>query len=144
MGLRALLEAATDPDDPIRDPALTLEERLATLVERARLADGRTLAALDEVGTWLGTGAAVLVNTLNPGTVVLSGYYAVLGEWLRPAVEARLAADVLAPRAGGTRVAISVFGPTAAVRGGALVSLETVLSDPTVLADLPELHGGTR
>ena len=144
VGLRALLEAATDPDDPIRDPALTLEERLATLVERARLADGRTLAALDEVGTWLGTGAAVLVNTLNPGTVVLSGYYAVLGEWLRPAVEARLAADVLAPRAGGTRVAISVFGPTAAVRGGALVSLETVLSDPTVLADLPELHGGTR
>ncbi|MFE6507357.1 ROK family protein [Nocardioides sp. NPDC057767] len=144
VGLRALLEAATDPDDPIRDPALTLEERLATLVERARLADGRTLAALDEVGTWLGTGAAVLVNTLNPGTVVLSGYYAVLGEWLRPAVEARLAADVLAPRAGGTGVAISALGPTAAVRGGALVSLEPVLSDPTVLADLPELHGGTR
>ncbi|MFE6648955.1 ROK family protein [Nocardioides sp. NPDC057772] len=144
VGLRALLESATDPDDPIRDPALTLEERLATLVERARLADGRTLAALDEVGTWLGTGAAILVNTLNPGTVVLSGYYAVLGEWLRPAVEARLAADVLAPRAGGTRVSISAYGPTAAVRGGALVSLETVLSDPTVLADLPELHGGTR
>ncbi|MFI5626357.1 ROK family protein [Nocardioides sp. NPDC051685] len=144
VGLRALLEAATDPDDPIRDPALNLEERLATLVERARLADGRTLAALDEVGTWLGTGAAVLVNTLNPGTVVLGGYFATLGEWLRPAVEARLAADVLAPRAGGTRVAISAFGPTAAVRGGALVSLEPVLSDPTALADLPELHGGTR
>ncbi|MFE7226356.1 ROK family protein [Nocardioides sp. NPDC057577] len=144
VGLRALLESATDPDDPVRDPVLTLEERLATLVERARLADGRTLAALDEVGTWLGTGAAVLVNTLNPGTVVLSGYFAVLGEWLRPAVEARLAADVLAPRAGGTRVAISAFGPTAAVRGGALVSLEPVLSDPTALADLPELHGGTR
>lgn len=144
VGLRALLEAATDPDDPIRDPALTLEERLATLVERARLSDGRTLAALDEVGAWLGTGAAVLVNALNPGTVVLSGYFAALGEWLRPAVEARLAADVLAPRAGGTRVAISAFGPTAAVHGGALVSLEPVLSDPTALADLPELHGGTR
>ncbi|GGU27354.1 ROK family transcriptional regulator [Nocardioides albus] len=141
VGLRALLEAATDPDDPVRDPALTLEERLATLVERARLADGRTLAALEEVGSWLGTGAAVLVNTLNPGTVVLSGYFAVLGEWLLPALEARLAADVLAPRAGGTRVAISAFGPTAAVRGGALVSLEPLLSDPTALA---ELHGGTR
>ncbi|MEI7058364.1 ROK family transcriptional regulator [Nocardioides sp. CCNWLW239] len=141
VGLRALLESATDPDDPIRDPALTLEERLATLVERARLADGRTLAALDEVGSWLGTGAAVLVNTLNPGTVVLSGYFAALGEWLRPAVESRLAADVLAPRAGGTRVSVSAYGPTAAVRGGALVSLEPVLSDPTALA---ELHGGTR
>lgn len=141
VGLRALLDAATDPDDPVRDPALTLEERLATLVDRARLADGRTLAALDEVGAWLGAGAAVLVNTLNPGTVVLSGYFAVLGEWLLPALEARLAADVLAPRAGGTRVAISAFGPTAAVRGGALVSLEPLLSDPTALA---ELHGGTR
>lgn len=141
VGLRALLDAATDPDDPVRDPALTLEERLATLVDRARLADGRTLAALDEVGAWLGAGAAVLVNTLNPGTVVLSGYFAVLGEWLLPALETRLAADVLAPRAGGTRVAISAFGPTAAVRGGALVSLEPLLSDPTALA---ELHGGTR
>ncbi|GGR61357.1 transcriptional regulator [Nocardioides luteus] len=144
VGLRALLEAATDPDDPVRDPALTLEERLATLVERARLADGRTLSALGEVGTWLGTGAAALVNTLNPGTVVLSGYYAVLGEWLRPAVEARLATDVLAPGSGGTRVTISSFGPTAAVRGGALASLEPVLSDPTAIAELPELHGGAR
>ncbi|MEU0312536.1 ROK family protein [Nocardioides sp. NPDC006273] len=141
VGLRPLLDAATDPDDPVRDPALTLEERLATLVDRARLADGRTLAALDEVGAWLGAGAAVLVNTLNPGTVVLSGYFAVLGEWLLPALETRLAADVLAPHAGGTRVAISTFGPTAAVRGGALVSLEPLLSDPTALA---ELHGGTR
>ncbi|NYI76331.1 ROK family protein [Nocardioides panzhihuensis] len=141
VGLRALLDAATDPDDPVRDPALTLEERLATLADRARLADGRTLAALDEVGAWLGAGAAFLVNTLNPGTVVLSGYFAVLGEWLLPALETRLAADVLAPHAGGTKVAISAFGPTAAVRGGALVSLEPLLSDPTALA---ELHGGTR
>lgn len=153
IGLRALLDAATDPDDPVRDPSLTLEDRLAMLAERARRGDTRTLAALHEVGGWLGRGAATLANALNPGTIVLSGYFAVLGEWLRPAVEEQLLVGVLAPRAGGTRVVLSTLGPTAAVRGAALVSLESVFTDPTAVprleaADEPRreavLNGGTR
>lgn len=130
IGLRALLEAGTDPDDPVRDPELTLEERLERLAQRARQGDTRTLSALHRVGSWIGVGASGLVNALNPGTLVLSGYFAVLGQWLRPAVEEQLALGVVAPAGGGTRVALSSHGPTAAVRGGALVSLEPVLHDP--------------
>jgi len=133
VGLRALLDAATDPDDPVRDPAWTLQERLADLDRRAHRGDTRTLAALDQVGGWLGVGAAALANALNPGVVVLSGYFAALGPWLRPAAEEQLAAGVLAPQAGGSRIALSTLGPTAAVRGGALVSLEAVLADPTAV-----------
>lgn len=133
IGLRALLDAATDPDDPVRDPSLPLEERLATLAGRARLGDARTLAALRKVGGWLGRGAAMLTNALNPGTIVLSGYFAVLGEWLRPPVEEQLMSGVLAPHAGGTRVVLSTLGPTAAARGAALVSLEPVFDDPAVV-----------
>ena len=130
-GLRALLDAATDADDPVRDPALALEARLAELNRRADLGDTRTLAALDQVGSWVGVGGAILANALNPAAIVLSGYLAEVGRHLRPAVEAQLEAGVLAPRAGGTRVELSTLGFTAAVRGGATVALESVFADPT-------------
>ena len=131
VGLRALLDAAADPDDPVRDPALGLEDRLAELHRRASLGDSRTLAALDRVGDWVGVGAGVLANALNPGVIVLSGYFADLGRWMRPAVERRLHDAVLAPEAGGTRVVLSTQGFTAAVRGAAQVALESVFHDPT-------------
>lgn len=144
IGLRALVAAATDPDDPVRDPSLTLEERLAQIDERARRGDTRTLTALHQVAGWVGTGAAALVNALNPGVVVLSGYFAALGEWLRPVVENVLEAGVLAPHAGGTRVVLSTLGPTAAIRGGALVSLEAVLADPAAVPRVVTLDGAAR
>ena len=62
---------------------------------------------------------------------MLSGYFAEVGQHMRPAVEAQLQAGVLAPRAGGTRVELSTLGFTAAVRGGATVALESVFADPT-------------
>ena len=130
-GLRALLDAATDADDPVRDPALGLEARLAELNRRADLGDTRTLAALARVGGWIGVGAAILTNALDPAAIVLSGYLAEVGRHLRAAVEAQLEAGVLAPRAGGTRVELSTLGFTAAVRGGATLALESVFADPT-------------
>jgi predicted NBD/HSP70 family sugar kinase len=131
VGLRALLDAAADPDDPVRDPALALDDRLAEINRRAGLGDDRTLAALERVGDWVGVGAAVLANAFNPGVIVLSGYFAEVGRWMRPAIESRLDAGVLAPNAGGTRVELSTLGFTAAVRGAATASLDTVFHDPT-------------
>ena len=130
-GLRAVLDLAADPDDPVRDPALGIDDRLAELNRRAALGDTRTLAALEQVGGWVGVGAAVLANALNPATIVLSGYLAAVGEHMRPAIEAALRAGVLAPNAGGTRVELSTLGFTAAVRGGAQLALDTVFADPT-------------
>ena len=141
-GLRALLEAAADPDDPVRDPALSLDERIAEINRRADLGDTRTLAALDQVGGWVGVGVAMLTNALNPAAIVLSGYFAGLGRHLRPAIEEHLVAGVLAPQAGGTRVEFSTLGFTAAVRGGATVALEAVFDDPTLVAHADALVGG--
>jgi predicted NBD/HSP70 family sugar kinase len=131
VGLRALLDAAADPDDPVRRPDLTLDDRLRELNRRAGLGDTRTLTALEQVGHWVGTGAGVMVNALNPGAVVLSGYFAAVGRWMLPAVEVALHEAVLAPDAGGTRVELSTLGFTAAVRGAATASLDTVFHDPT-------------
>lgn len=143
-GLRALLDLAADPDDPVRDPALAIDDRLAELNRRASLGDTRTLTALDQVGAWVGVGTAMLANALNPATIVLSGYFAGVGEHMRPAIEDRLQAGVLAPDAGGTRVALSTLGFSAAVRGGAQLSLESVFADPTIVSRRPTAEGAAR
>ena len=141
-GLRALLDAAADPDDPIRDPAMSLDDRLAELNRRADLGDTRTLAALDQMAGWLGMGVALLTNALNPAAIVLSGYFAEVGHHMSPAIDEHLLAGVVAPQAGGTRVELSTLGFTAAVRGGAAVALETVFDDPTVVASAAARVGG--
>jgi predicted NBD/HSP70 family sugar kinase len=134
VGLARLLDLAADPDDPVRAPDLSLEARMDEINRRAALGDDRTLAALREIGHGLGIGAAMLANALNPGVIVLSGYFAEVGPWLREVVEAELAAGVLASEAGGTTVALSTLGFTAAVRGGAALAVEHVFDDPTVVA----------
>jgi predicted NBD/HSP70 family sugar kinase len=144
VGLRALLDLAADPDDPVRDPAMAIDERLAELNRRASLGDTRTLDAMAQVGGWVGVGAAMLANALNPAAIVLSGYFAAVGHHMRPAIESRLRAGVLAPDAGGTRVELSTLGFTAAVRGGAGLALDTVFADPTRVERRTVAEGAAR
>ena len=144
VGLRALLDLAADPDDPVRDPALGIDDRLSELNRRAELGDTRTLDALFTVGGWVGVGAAVLVNALNPAAIVLGGYFAAVGNHMRPALESRLRDGVLAPDAGGTRIELSTLGFTAAVRGGAAAALESVFADPTRVARRTPAEGAAR
>jgi predicted NBD/HSP70 family sugar kinase len=144
IGLRALLDLAADPDDPVRDPAMAIDDRLDEINRRASLGDTRTVAALDQVGSWVGVGAAMLANALNPAAIVLSGYFAAVGHHMRPAIEAQLQAGVLAPDAGGTRVELSTLGFTAAVRGGATLAVDTVFADPTQVARRTVAEGAVR
>lgn len=132
VGLAAMLRAAADPGDPVRDPGRDLETRLAEVARRAESGDERTLRALREVGTSLGTGAAVLINVFNPRVVLLGGYFAVLGRFLVEPLLAELESRVLGPGMAGARVVLSTLGFTAAVRGGAHVALESVFDDPTL------------
>ncbi|MEI4279538.1 ROK family transcriptional regulator [Klenkia terrae] len=129
VGLAALLRAAADPGDPLRDPGRDLEDRLAEVRARARAGDARTLAALADIGTGLGVGSAVLVSLFDPAVVVLGGYFAVVGEFLLDPLRAALAARV----EDADRVVLSTLGFTAAVRGGAHVALQPVFSDPTTV-----------
>ncbi len=133
VGLGALLHACADPDDPIRDPALDLDQRMRMVRARAEQHDRRTLDALHQIGTALGLGVSFLVNLLNPAVVVLGGYFAALPEWLVEPIRNQVVAHVLAPGAGGAKVVGSRLGFTAATTGGALASLRRVLDDPTVV-----------
>jgi predicted NBD/HSP70 family sugar kinase len=133
VGLGALLHACADPDDPIRDTALDLDQRMRMIRSRAEQHDRRTLDALHQIGIALGVGVSYLVNLLNPAVVVLGGYFAALPEWLVEPIRSQVVAHVLAPGAGGARVVGSRLGFTAATTGGALASLRRVLEDPTVV-----------
>ena len=138
VGLGALLHACADPDDPIRDPALDLDQRMRMIRSRAEQHDRRTLDALHQIGIALGLGVSYLVNLLNPAVVVLGGYFAALPEWLVEPIRNQVVAHVLAPGAGGARVVGSRLGFTAATTGGALASLRRVLEDPTVVPVITE------
>jgi predicted NBD/HSP70 family sugar kinase len=138
VGLGALLHACADPDDPIRDPALDLDQRMRMIRARAEQHDRRTLDALHQIGVALGLGVSYLVNLLNPAVVVLGGYFAALPEWLVEPIRNQVVAHVLAPGAGGARVVGSRLGFTAATTGGALASLRRVLEDPTVVPVIQE------
>jgi predicted NBD/HSP70 family sugar kinase len=127
------LHKATDEDDPVRDPSLDVEQRLAEITRRAEAGEPRTLTALSEVGTWLGIGGAILVNILNPDALVLGGYFAALGPWLQEPLETAIRDRVIAPDSGGCRVVRSELGFTAAVHGGAQISLDQVFVDPTLI-----------
>jgi predicted NBD/HSP70 family sugar kinase len=135
-GLGALLRLAADGDDPVHDHGRDLDERLDLLLSRATAGDQRTLQAFDQIGRTLGHGASMLVNLVNPRVLVLGGYFARTGEFLRESVEAELAQRVVAPDLGGCRIMLSRLGLAAAATGAAYAALQPVLDDPTLVPAL--------
>jgi predicted NBD/HSP70 family sugar kinase len=133
IGVSHLLEMAADDDDVLHDPDLDLQAKVAEINRRAGDGDERTLAALHEIGRWVGIGAATLVNALNPGMIVLSGYLGEVGAWFTADVESEVTSGVLAPGSGGTTIVLSTLGFSAAVRGAAAVAIENVYDDPTLV-----------
>jgi predicted NBD/HSP70 family sugar kinase len=137
-----MLRKLADPDDAIADPAMDLEQRLAEITRRAQIGDARTLRGLDAVGTGIGLGASILANVFNPQVIVLGGFFAVLGEYLVPAIENELASRMVARSLSGCRVERSTYPFAASARGGAHVVLETVLADPMSVLRTAPAGGG--
>ncbi len=133
VGLTAFLRLATDPGDSLHDPKRALEDRLLTLADRARAGDERTLVALATVTERLALGLGILVDVLNPKMIVLGGYYAFFGEFILPPVQAALAERRL-DEGSAIVLATSELGLISTARGGALLALEDVFTDPTVVA----------
>jgi predicted NBD/HSP70 family sugar kinase len=134
VGLSALLRAAAHgPDDEILDIALDDRARLRVLDSRIEAGDPAAGAAVRAVGRSLGRGAAVLVNLVNPGALVLGGYFGVLGRHLVPCVVEALDDQAIAPEAGGCEVVASTLGLGAPSIGGAIEALRRVVDDPTTV-----------
>jgi predicted NBD/HSP70 family sugar kinase len=134
VGVPALLHMAADPDDEVRNPNRDLVDRLTELTHRAENGDTRTLSAFQHVGRWLGIGAAVIVDVLNPEVLVLGSSFAVLGGWLLDPMTRELAAWATdSQESHRCRVELSTLGLTAAACGGAQLILESVITDPMLV-----------
>lgn len=115
---RALSDAAPEPSE--FGPHVDEIHRLA------RAGDERALDALAVTGRHLGHGISILANLINPGCVVLGGYFTVLAPWLIPDAERELLARSVAGHAGGTEIVASALDTSAAAAGGAARVLDEV------------------
>ncbi|MFI6297179.1 ROK family protein [Nonomuraea sp. NPDC050790] len=141
VGLAELVRAVT-PGHAYRTHLRDPEERLAEIEQRLDAGDPRAAGAVAEVARWLGRGAAILVNLLNPRVIVLGGYFARLAGLLIPLAAAELGRVGMSDPARRCRFAASDLGFGAASRGAAGVVVERVLSDPTTvpIRAAPPLH----
>ncbi|MFJ4713687.1 ROK family protein [Streptomyces sp. NPDC088785] len=130
VGLDAILRLAARGSDPLHDPDVALETRLADLRGRAEAGEPRALEALDRVAHDLGLGLALLADVLNPRLVVLGGYFTYIGDLFLDRLHVMLRTRVMAPRAAGCEVRLSALGFTAAARGGAHLALDAVYTRP--------------
>ncbi|WP_328615554.1 ROK family transcriptional regulator [Amycolatopsis sp. NBC_00355] len=130
--LAAVLRAAAAPGDPLHDPALGVEGRVALLKHRVRRGDQRAVTAVHELGVALGVALSTVVDVLDPDVVVLGGYFGELGEWLVEPVRVELAAHTQPGL--HARVVPSALGLGAPLRGAAHLAADRIFADPTLVA----------
>jgi predicted NBD/HSP70 family sugar kinase len=90
--------------------------------------------ALEHVGCWLGIGLAGLVNTFNPGLVVLGGLVGRIYPRVADVVERELDRRALAAPRALVRIVPAALGEDAPLVGAAELAFEPVLADPAILA----------
>jgi predicted NBD/HSP70 family sugar kinase len=101
----------------------------------AVLADARdgtpvALAALDQVGHWMGIGVAGLINVLNPRLVVLGGLFGRIHPFVAEAMDREVARRALAAPLALVSIVPGQLGADAPLRGAAELAFEPLLADP--------------
>lgn len=113
------------------------------VLQEAERGVGHALAALDDVGRWLGFGLAGLVNVFNPRLVVLGGLFGRYYPFVIETVERELDRRVLPGPRGLVAIVPATLGIDASLLGAAELALERLLADPAVLVGpreaVPEL-----
>ncbi len=95
----------------------------------AAASDPAVHAGLREVGRWLGTGVANLVNLLSPQLVLLGGITGQLFPLVEDEVPAALASALPGPRA-SVRLALPSLGADSTLVGAAELVFAPLLDDP--------------
>jgi predicted NBD/HSP70 family sugar kinase len=112
-----------------RDPAGG-QEAVDDVLRAAEAGDAHALAALDEVGRWLGIGLAGLVNLFNPRLVVLGGVLGRIHPYVHARVEEQLDQRALPAPRRLVKVVPAELGVDAPLVGAAELAIEPLLADP--------------
>ena len=100
------------------------------VIAAAERGDPRTLAALTEVGRWLGLGLAGLVNVLDPQRIALGGLFGRLYPFVAGPIAEELRRRRLTPERDAVDVVAARLGPDAPLIGAAEIALAPLLDDP--------------
>jgi predicted NBD/HSP70 family sugar kinase len=125
VGEEALLALAGYPPDGGR-------AAVEALIRAADAGEPRALAALAEVGRWLGVGIAGLVNVLDPDLVVLGGLFARIHRHVRSQIDDGLEGRAMAAPRALVRVVPSFLAGDAPLLGAAELGFEPLLADPSI------------
>jgi len=109
-------------------PELSTPLATAAAVAAAAASDPRVKAALDEVGSDVGLGVAMLTSVLDPAVVVLGGYFVPLGELILAPARAALDARLASAAQHRPKLRLSTLGIEAAAMGAAEQSFADVFS----------------
>src|ERR1019366_9191896 len=115
-------------------------EAVNRLLREAAWGDPVALAAVEDVGRWLGTGLAGLVNVFNPQRVVLGGLLGSMWPVVEEIVQTELRARVMAPSVDiDGLIRPTQLGADGPLLGAAELALTRVLDEPTLVpARAPE------
>ena len=130
-GLQALT-SAYPPGDAVRDETTSLDERIEILRQRFDAGDAELTRRLELSQQALTRALAILEDVLNPQVIVLSGYLAAFADVFLSPTATALRARLLDQRA-AVRLETSHLGQWASSHGAALVALEPVLDNPTLV-----------
>lgn len=108
---------------------------LDEVARRAEAGDTVATTALGEIGSWLGIGAAIIVNILSPELVVLGGYFGVLGRYLVPRAQKEMRKHTAGTSESGSHLLAAEVGLQAPAKGGAEIVRRAILADPGCLAE---------
>jgi predicted NBD/HSP70 family sugar kinase len=109
-------------------------EAVTRLLRDAAWGDPVALAAVEDVGRWLGTGLAGLVNVFNPQRVVLGGFLGTMWPVVEQIVQAELRARVMAPALDVDElIRPTQLGADGPLLGAAELALTRVLDEPTLV-----------
>ncbi len=123
VGEEALLALAGYPRD-------AGAEGVGRLLNNARQGSPADLAALEQVGHWLGFGLAGLVNIFNPGLIVLGGLFGRIYPFVEATLQAELDKRGMPASRSLIRIVPGMLGADAPLLGAAELAFDPLLADP--------------
>jgi len=98
--------------------------------QAADAGDQEAIESFAEAGRAMGQGFAGLINIFNPEKIILGGPLSVAGEYLLPDIKETVRLHSLPEMDQQAEVALSPFGPDAALLGAIAIVADDVISNP--------------
>ncbi|AZI59135.1 ROK family transcriptional regulator [Nakamurella antarctica] len=129
-GSTGCLERYAGKDALMAAAGLDSKASVEALLLAAQGGEPLAVSSVAAGGRALGLALANFVNLVDIETIVLGGIYASLAPVLTPYVEAELATRVMSAPWASPTVRVAMLGQHAAVTGGALTVIESLVADP--------------